>query len=46
MPVNCEARLNACAQQLFFHKSQMSSCLLGVHDLELSRTSIVRGDRN
>jgi hypothetical protein len=30
----------------FFNKPQMESCLLGVQDLELSRTSIVRGDRH
>ena len=45
MPVNCEAILHAYAQKLTFHKPRMESCLLGVHDLELSWTSIVRGDR-
>ena len=43
MPVHCEAGLHAYAQKLFFYKPQMESRLLGVHDLELSRTSIVRG---
>jgi hypothetical protein len=46
MPVNSEARLHAYAQMLIFNKPHMESCLLGVHDLELSWTSIVRGDRH
>ena len=46
MPVNCEARLHAYVQKLFIHKPHMESCFLGVHDLELSRTSVVRGDRH
>jgi hypothetical protein len=45
MPVDSEARLHA--QMLIFNnKPHMESCLLGVHDLELSWTSIVRGDRH
>ena len=46
MPVHCEARLHAYSQKMFFHKPQMESCLFGVHDLELSRTSIVRSDHH
>jgi hypothetical protein len=46
MPVTCEARLHAYAQMLIFNKPHMESCLLGVHDLELSWTSTVRGDRH
>ena len=45
MPVNCEDRLRAYAQLLIVHKPHMESYLLGVHDLELSWTRIVRGDR-
>ena len=46
MPANCEARLHVCAQILIFNKPHMESCLLGVHDFELSWTNIVRGDRH
>ena len=46
MPVNCDARLHVYAQMLIFNKPHVGSCLLGVHDLELSWTRIVRGDRN
>jgi hypothetical protein len=41
MPVNSEARLHAYAQMMIFNKLHMESCLLGVHDLELSWTSTV-----
>jgi hypothetical protein len=47
LPVNCGARLNDYAIICwFFNTPHMESCLLGVHDLELSWTSIVRGDRH
>jgi hypothetical protein len=44
MPVNYEARLHAYAQILIFNNPHMEWCLLGVHDLELSWTRIVRRD--
>jgi hypothetical protein len=44
MPVDCEARLHG--KLLMPNKPYMESCLLGVHDLELSWTSTVRGDRH
>jgi len=37
--------LHAYAQKLFFNKPHVESCLLGLHDLELSRRNTVRGDR-
>jgi hypothetical protein len=40
MPVNSEAKLHADAQMLIFNKPHMESCLLGVHDLEVSWTSL------
>ena len=45
MLANCEAKLHVCAQILIFNIPHMESCLLGVHDFELSWTNIVRGDR-
>jgi hypothetical protein len=46
MPANCDARLHAYAHMLIFIKPYVETCLLGGPDLELSWTSIVKGDRH